>query len=126
MGEVASLELYEVLKVDRKRLESLVTLLGDKAAERAVLCALDELGEALAEIEAAWRARDVRRILARAETLQTLSAELGMADLARVAGDVLATGRRGDPEGFASTVGRFARLIESALRLACGPCDQSV
>lgn len=123
MGEVASLELREAVEFDRKRLGSMVALLGDKSAERVALSALDGLGEGLAEIEAAWRARDVYRIVACAEGLEALCEEVGMTDLARIARDVSATGRGGDPAGFGATVGRLTRIIEASLRLACGPLD---
>ena len=126
MGDVASLELREAVEFDRKRLESMVALLGDKSAERVALRALDELGEALAEIDAAWRARDVHRIVACAEVLEALCEDVGMTDLARIARDVSATGRGGDPAGFGATVGRLTRVIEAALRLACGPIDLPV
>jgi hypothetical protein len=123
MCDVEKLDLREFPWVDRERVEAMVSLLGDAAAERALNLTLDELGEALAEIDAAWRVRDVHRVVLCAATLVEMSADIGMSGLAAVASDVCATGRAGDAAGFSATVARLTRLIEASLRAACEPYD---
>ena len=123
MDNVARLELRETAKSDRDRTELMATLLRNAAGGPVVDRMLDELGEALAEIDAAWRARDVHRIVACAATLVGMGEGAGMGDLARIARDVVKTGRCGDASAFAATVFRLTRVVEASLRAACGPCD---
>ncbi len=86
----------------------------------------DELGEALGDIDAAYRAGDVERIVARVESLAEPCERIGLSALSASARAVVATGRAGDAAAFAATVARLIRLVEGSLTAACEAPDMIV
>ena len=112
---VTFLRRGKVSRLDQDRIDDLVELLCDLECARRDGLALDELGETMAVLSAAWRAGNVGRVLDWARAIEATGTEMGRGLLQRVAADVVATGGSGDAAGFAATFERLMRLIEGAL-----------
>jgi hypothetical protein len=123
---VARLSYFEAARFDRARLEALILELGEPGAERLIGRALEDLALRLNRIERGARLGDVDAVLAQSQALVRLADDVGMSDLARVAGDVVALSRGGDAAALAATIARLIRLGESALMSAWNLEDQSV
>lgn len=123
---VTRLRRGRVSRLDQDRVDDLVELMCDLDCARMQGMSLDELGEALAVLSAAWRAGDVARVLSWAQAIAATGEEMGHGLLQRVAADVASTGRSRDSAAFAATFERLMRLLEGALSAACAVPDAVV
>ena len=126
MCEFARLKIHEIARVNQTLLDELTREMGMANAERFIGHLFDELGEALGDIDAAYRAGDVERIVARVEPLAEPCERIGLSALSASARAVVATGRAGDAAAFAATVARLIRLVEGSLTAACEAPDMIV
>ena len=115
MGHVVALSHEEGVRLDAARLVTLVTELGERAAEGVVSRAMEEMALHLAEMERHYREGDTRVICRSARALSRLAGEVGMTTLARVAADVNTCAGRGDMVAFGATWARLLRIADRSL-----------
>jgi hypothetical protein len=113
--QFARLKISETDRLDVDHLEGLAAALGRGEAERLVGVTYDEMAEALGDVDAAYRAGDVTRIVARVAELIDPCEAIGLGRIAGACRAVVATGEAADAAGFAATVARLIRLIEGSL-----------
>lgn len=104
----------KVFRLSHDRIDDLVELFCDLEGARMQGLTLDELGETMAVLAAAWREKDIGRILDWAGALEATAEEMGRGMLQRVAGDVVVSGNAMDTAAFAATFERLMRLLEGA------------
>ena len=126
MSEVARLRICEGIRLDYRHLDELGATLGLSEAERLVGVTFDELGEVLGDVGAAYRAGDVRAVVARVRGLAEQCERVGLAKVGAVSRAVVATGEAADAAAFAATVARLIRLVETSLTAACEAPDMVV
>ncbi len=120
------MKIHEFVRLDQSHLDALSASVGRAEAERLVGLTFDELGEALGEIDAAYRAGDVRRVVARVAPLARSCERIGLTSLAAASSAVVATGEAADSAAFAATVARLIRLVEGSLTAVCEAPDMIV
>jgi hypothetical protein len=104
-----------VSRLDQDRIDDLVELLCDLESARMQGMALDDLGEAVAVLQAAWDSHDIGRVVDWAAAIEATGEEMGRGLLQRVAGDVIATCHAQDSAAFAATFDRLIRLLQGAI-----------
>ena len=115
MGHVVALRHEEGVRLDGARLVSLVTELGDSAAESVVSRTMEEMALQLSEMERHYREGETRVICQGAQRLSRLAAEVGMTTLSQVARDVHTCAGRGDMVAFGATWARLLRIADRSL-----------
>lgn len=118
MGEFAKLRHIEPARLDRIRLEEIVSEYGETGAERLVGRALDTIAIRLNRCERAWRANDHAEIQAAADDLLTYAVQIGLVSLERAAANVVDAARTGEPAAVGATVARMVRIGEASLMCA--------
>ena len=113
--QVLQIRPREQISVNQDRLGALYTQLGEAGAEDVVCRALEDLARRLTHCEqhfrdAAWS--DLRKS---ARSLIAISDQIGMADLAKVAGDVVLCVENNDATALAATLSRLFRIGERSL-----------
>ena len=115
---------YEVLRLDDgvrlepDRILALFAELGEDGAESVVCRAIEELALRLAEMQRALAAADTRGLCRAADQLARVAQQIGMATLARVAGDVRACAKSGNGPGLAATMARLVRISDRSFAAA--------
>lgn len=109
-GGIAVLPLAEGVRLDPVRLAALRRDLGEHGAEHVICRAIEGLCESLAEMETHLAAGQAQEFCRKGRSLARLAGEVGLNGLARVAGDVVALSRSGDPVAFAAVWARLLRL----------------
>jgi hypothetical protein len=115
-----------VSRLDQDRIDDLVELLCDLESARMQGMALDDLGEAVAVLQAAWRAHDIARVVDWVAAIEATGEEMGRGLLQRVAGDVIATCNARDAAAFAATFDRLIRLLQGAISVSAMAPDAVV
>lgn len=105
----------ESVRLDRDRLNELYLQLGEAGAEDVVCRAIEELAVRLAQCERCWRQRQREDLRKHARSLIAIADQIGMCDLARVAGDVTNACDAGDDVAVAATLYRLIRLGDRSL-----------
>ncbi|MBI1418801.1 MAG: hypothetical protein GC146_16415 [Limimaricola sp.] len=100
---------------DPEALQQLVATRGLDAAGDMICHALVQLACRQQAILAAHRACQFNRICAEARRMAAIATQVGMADLARVAGDAMACAQRDDPVALGAVLARLGRLCSGAL-----------
>lgn len=126
MDQVTLLKQDERVRLDPDRLDALFAELGDSGAEDIVCRALEDLAARLGHAERCHREDRLAEMRKSSRSLIVIADQIGMALLARVAGDVIASIDAGDRIALAAT---FARLLRIGERSLCkiwdvqdGPC----
>ena len=88
---------------------------GDGAAAIWADDAVEEMVVALAAMEAAWVSCEFSRLVRVSETLEALAAKLGIATVARIAGQLRDAVAAGDDVAIAAIMGRLVRVGEASL-----------
>lgn len=105
----------ETAHVDHDRLGALYVEMGHAEAEDVVCRAMEEVALRMAQCDRLYRAGDQDELRKSSRSLIAIADQIGMAVLARVAGDVTACIDRGDPVALAATLGRLMRIGEGSL-----------
>lgn len=127
MGQVARLTIHETVRPEGGAIEALSAEMGRLGATRLLGVVFDELGEALGDLDAAYRAGDRARIAARVAPLVAPCERVGLTRIAAVARDLVALGEDdGAVVGFFSVAARLIRLTEGCLTEACAAPDMTL
>jgi hypothetical protein len=105
----------EQVSVDHDRLGALYLQLGEAGAEDVVCRALEELAKRLGQCDVLFRAAQWEDLRKNVRALVTISEQIGMRDVARVAQDVTDCLDRNDGISVAATLSRLIRLGEQSL-----------
>lgn len=105
----------EVATLDPRRIKSIARRHGPDQAEGVVVGSLEELGRHLRRLDDDYRSGDPDRLTARIRAVITLSDQIGMRHVARVATDVARCSNAGDEAALAATLSRLMRLMTQAL-----------
>ncbi len=116
----------EPVRLDPDSLQLLIEQLGESGANDVVCRAMEELAIRLADLPALHRAGRLPEMERLAHSLIAISEQIGLASLARVAGDVTECLRRGDSVAVAATLGRLERIGERSLSTIWDLRDRSV
>ncbi len=123
---VITLMQNETVRLDPDRLGNLYHQLGETGAEDVVCRAIEELAVRLSHCERLWRQQDRDGLRKTARSLIAISDQIGMATLARVAGDVTCAIDTGDSASVGATLFRLLRIGEQSLTAVWDLQDLSV
>ena len=115
VAQLLTLVQQEHVRLNPDRLESLYVQLGEAGAEDVVCRAIEELAVRLAHCERLWRARDFEGLRKASRSLIAIADQVGMTELARVAGDVTASIDAADMAALGATLFRLIRVGERSL-----------
>lgn len=115
MDQLTVLQQRESVRLDADRLEALYLELGETSAEDVVCRALEELAARLGHAERCYREGRFDEMRKNSRSLIAIAEQIGMALLARVAGDVTASIDAGDHNALAATFARLLRIGERSL-----------
>lgn len=114
-ADLSVLRFEEGVRLDPDRLIALYAELGETGAERVVCRAMEELAVRLTDIQNFTLSGDIPALVRSGELLGKLAAQVGMATLARVAGDVVVCAGKGDTASLAATLARLVRIGDRSL-----------
>ena len=114
--QVTLLEQDEAVRLDSERLAELYVQLGEIGAEDVVCRAMEELAARLSHVERCRHEQKLPEMRKTARSLIAISEQLGMAVLARVAGDVTRCIDDQDHIALAAVLARMLRVGERSLR----------
>jgi hypothetical protein len=123
---VITLVQNENIRLDPDRLGTLYRQLGETGAEDVVCRAIEELAVRLSHCERLWRQHDQEKLRKCARSLVAIADQIGMATLARVAGDVTCAVDARDPAAISATLYRLLRIGERSLTAVWDSQDLSV
>lgn len=112
---VLQLKPTELVTVDPDRLGALYHQLGEAGAEDVVCRALEELALRLGQCDRLYRTQSWDELRKSSRSLIAIAEQIGMAGLARVAGDVTRCLDQGDGTALAATLSRLIRVGERSL-----------
>lgn len=111
MGSVVALTLCEGRRRDDAVIAALYHELGAQEAERIVTRATCELAVAVEQVARALGARSLTDVPGKLRRVRVLAEGLGLATLARVAGDARVCLARGDDTAFGAVWMRLRRIV---------------
>lgn len=112
---VLNIQLAEAVQVNHDRLGALYAEMDPANAEDVVCRAMEELALRLAHCDRQFRAGDHEALAKSSKSLIAIADQIGMDVLAKVAKDVTACTKSGDPVALAATLGRLMRTGEGSL-----------
>lgn len=115
MAQFATLNHNEPVRLDSDSLESLYSELGPVGAENVVCRAMEELALRLADLAALHRCGRLRELSRVATSMIAIAEQVGLAGLARVAGDVARCAEANDPNALGATLSRLERIGDRSL-----------
>ncbi|MEO0669806.1 MAG: hypothetical protein AAFZ99_17980 [Pseudomonadota bacterium] len=115
MTTVTQIRPAEDVHVDHDRLGALYTELGHAAAEDVVCRAMEELALRMSHCDRLYRTGALAELRKSSRSLVSISEQIGMHVVARVAGDVTQCIDSGDPVALGATVARLMRTGERSL-----------
>lgn len=113
--QVKLLAPTEHVSLDQERLQSLYDELGDVGAEDVVCRAMEELAVRLSYAGKLFRRGDFKEMSKVVRSLISISEQIGMQTLARVAKDVCDCIEAGDRVALGATLSRLVRTGERSL-----------
>lgn len=123
---VSDLEPAEAVYLDTDRLEEICNRLGYSGGETAICAAMEDVAAMLHKATVMWKADDLGALVQVAQQIASVADRIGMAGLARVAGDVLSLCDGSDAPALAATVARMRRLGEQSLLAIWDRQDQTI
>jgi len=105
--QVLQIRPREQISVNQDRLGALYTQLGEAGAEDVVCRALEDLARRLTQCELHFRDAAWPDLQKSARSLIAISDQIGMADLAKVAGDVVECVGNNDATALAATLSHW-------------------
>lgn len=115
MTVISKIVHMERARFDRAKLEELVLMIGEPAAEDLFGRAMEQIAVSVNRIEGAARNGDRAALVASANAIRVLAEELGLSTLVSAADAVLVTAERGDPVALGATTARLIRVGEGSL-----------
>jgi len=115
VAAVVELRQSERILIDADRLDALFRQMGDRAAEGFVMDMVEAISDRLIEIEKANRVAELGTVPAQAERVASLCADIGLTSLARVAGDLGESAKRGDLVAYHAVWERLVRIGDRSL-----------
>ncbi|MEP2919834.1 hypothetical protein [Sulfitobacter sp.] len=115
MCEIFKIRLSESVQLDQARLDMLFSQLGDAGAQNVMCRAMEELAVRLSQCDTLWRAQNKMQLRKHARSLIAIADQIGMATLARTAGDVTDCIDIRDDVALAATLSRMLRIGERSL-----------
>lgn len=112
---VQQIRPIEQVHLDRNRLGTLYSQLGEAGAEEVVCRALEELSQRLGQCDTLYRASEWAALRKNARSLIAISEQIGMHGVAIVARDVTNCLDHGDNTAVAATLSRLVRVGERSL-----------
>jgi len=112
MCEIFKIRLSESVQLDQARLDMLFSQLGDAGAQNVMCRAMEELAVRLSQCDTLWRAQNKMQLRKHARSLIAIADQIGMATLARTAGDVTDCIDIRDDVALAATLSRMLRIGE--------------
>lgn len=126
MQSVTQIRLVETVSVDPTHLETLYADLGHRNAEDVVCRAMEELALRLHQCERQYRRGGLDELEKSARSLIGIADQIGMARLARVAGDVADCVAHADAVALGACVSRLIRIGEGSLMAVWDLQDMSI
>lgn len=115
MTQVVAFRPNDRAIIDGARLDTLVRDLGTGGAEAHVIERVEEISDRLAEIDWVQRQGIALEIQTSARRIATLSAEIGLVSLARVALDLAAAAAQGEVPAYRAVWERVVRIGDRSL-----------
>lgn len=115
MSEIVKIRLAEQVQLDHTRLDTLYAQLGDASAESVVCRAMEELAVRMSQCDTLWRAQNKTQLRKHARSLIAIADQIGMQELAIIAGDVTKCLDAKDDIALAATLSRMLRIGERSL-----------
>lgn len=115
MQDVVKLEMREPVRVDPDRLVELCVSLGESHAEVMITTTMADLAKGMIEVEDAYLAQDMGRLVHWADDLVGTARKIGMTTFSRVADDVATCGRECEGVPLAATLNRLRRIADRSL-----------
>ena len=123
---VSDLRPDEPVYLDLDRLEDICNQLGYSGGETAICAAMEDVAAMLHKATVMWQADELGALERVAQQIASVADRIGMAGLARVAGDVLSLCDGFDAPALAATVARMRRLGERSLLAIWDQQDQTI
>ena len=115
LAQIVYLMPRDVMRIDPEPLARLQVALGPQGAEDVVCRALEDISHRLRRLSEDHVARDMDKVSRGARSIAAVSAQIGLGDLALVAGHVLDCAGRGDSGALAATLARLFRVGRRAV-----------
>lgn len=115
MTQVVAFRPNDRAIIDGARLDTLVRDMGTGGAEAHVIERVEEISDRLAEIDWVQRQGIAPEIQTNARRIATLSAEIGLVSLARVALDLAAAAAQGEVPAYRAVWERVVRIGDRSL-----------
>ncbi|MDS9466673.1 hypothetical protein RGQ15_03640 [Paracoccus sp. MBLB3053] len=115
MAAIAQLAVEERVLIDKQRLETIVTELGETVASQVIGLALEQLALAMNRTLAAAGEGELADVVADADRLSRLAWQLGLVTLAGVAIDVGSSAEQRDLGALGATCARLHRIGSQCL-----------
>jgi hypothetical protein len=112
---VQQIRPIEHVSLDHDRLGALYVQLGEAGAEDVVSRALQELAQRLGICDALYREEEWLTLRKNVRSLIAIAEQIGVLDVARIAGDVTENIDRADRVAVAATLSRLIRVGERSL-----------
>jgi len=126
VADISVLHQSEGVRLNPDRVVALYAELGEARAEAVMCRSIEELAVQIAAAQQAAQAGQAGALVEAAARLARLAEQIGMASLARVAGDVAQTARRGDSAALAATLARLVRIGDRSLTAVWDLQDMSL
>ncbi|MFT6104424.1 MAG: hypothetical protein ACJA1E_000846 [Paracoccaceae bacterium] len=115
VSNLATLHVKEPVRLDSDRLSTLYFQLGEVSAETIMCRAMEELAVRLSELQPLLQEGDYQRLAKVSRSLIGIAEQIGMASLARVAGDVTECAMAGNLPALSATLNRLNRIGDMSL-----------
>lgn len=125
MTQFTRLRPDEPVRLERGRLAALYDSAGAAQAEQIICRAMEEIALRLALMERAYAAAEFAALAKAARGLAAIADPVGMAGLARVAGDVATCAERRDATALGAVLARLMRISDRSLIAVWDQADLS-
>ncbi|MBW7056206.1 DNA repair protein RecO C-terminal domain-containing protein [Paracoccus bogoriensis] len=115
MAQVTTLAMWEQVRVDTRRVATIVNELGETSARNVIELALEQLATKLTAVDQALRQGDLAQAASDAERVARLAWQIGLLSLAGVAMDLGSCADRGDQVALAAVQARLMRVGNRSL-----------
>lgn len=115
MAQITALTVCEPVRVDARRVNDIVSELGEDAAQNVIGIALERLAGVLGDVDRAILAGDLAQSVAHADRMSRLAWQVGLLSLAGVAMDLAHLADRRDMAALAAVHARLMRVGNRSL-----------
>lgn len=115
MTKIAALAISAPILVDGRRVNDIVSNLGETAAHHMIGIALEQLVMAIGDLDDAVQTHDPQIICRQTDLVSRLAWQIGLLSLAGVAIDMGDCAQNDDPIGLAATCARLHRVAGASM-----------